>query len=94
MALHEQMKTWDHEQFDKFCAVSDRFAAYGYMIDSEPLEGQFDAWIDQLMTGWKDFEKRVEGIRRVWGFRGRSKALLAHLHKRIPEPVWGVEVRP
>lgn len=88
------MESWTDEQWRRFHPVCDALEKYGYWVASEPLEGQFDQWLDGLKKSLKAIELRAEVIRRDFGYRGYSKSVLSTLHTFFPEPSWSVEVHP
>ena len=70
---------------------------YGYTVESEPLPGMEAEYADELRKVLKRVEDAAEFYRGERGrnrhrYRGHSKALLAALHRNMPEPGWAVRV--
>lgn len=69
------------------------FGNYGYYLGSEPLAGALDIWVKAQFEGLAAIEKTLASNAKRFGFRGRSVNAMAALHRDLPEPAWGVEVR-
>ena len=73
--------------------LSYAFEAYGYFIDAQPLVGEEEAFIKHLEEGFSKVEALFNYNAQTYNFKGKSKRALDSLHRSLPEPVWGVNVR-
>jgi hypothetical protein len=66
---------------------------FGYAVDMEPIPGAEDDVIAALRRALSRVESVLAANAKRFGFRGTSKPALAALHRDLPQPGWGVEVR-
>ena len=88
------MADWTEEEFFSFSNIDDRLRDLGYVTASEPIVGMFAVWLSEITTAADMIANKAESLRRLHGYRGSSKALIAHLHRTTPEPAWSVEIDP
>jgi hypothetical protein len=75
------------EQYQSF------FAAHGYFVAADAIEGQECLWADTLAEAAKKVERVVALNAERHGFRGLSRNALAALHSDLPSPAWGIELK-
>lgn len=71
----------------------DFLRSFGYVVTMDPILGEEEAFLDALREAYTKINKVFQHNARTFGFRGKSKNALAALHRDLPTPVWGVEVR-
>lgn len=69
------------------------FEAHGYSVIAEAIEGQEELFANDLAQGFAKVETVLKNNAAQYGFRGLSKRALQALHKDLPNPAWGVEIR-
>lgn len=93
MSALEWMSALSDAQQDRFFTLVDHLRALGYVVLSEPLEGQADAWLDGLERNLGRIEDRLADVNKAFRTRGRSKAALYYLteNERF-DPGFGIHV--
>lgn len=69
------------------------FGNYGYVVSARPIPGDEEDFYQHLRVGLARLEANFESNTKELRTRGKSKRAIAALHRRMPEPIWGVEVR-
>jgi predicted deacylase len=68
------------------------FRSFGYALVAEQIEGEEELYVQTYRAVLSGLADSLSVINRQYRTRGKSKAALAILHTRRPEPAWGVEV--
>lgn len=79
--------------YDRINLATDELERFGYWVHAKPSEGHEMLFADHLEQAVKNVARMIEGLRKAHGYRHGSKPLLAHLHKCLPEPEWGIKVK-
>ena len=66
---------------------------FGYAVDMEPIPGAEDDFIAALRQALSRVESVLAANAKRFGFRGTSKRARAALHRDLPQPGWGIELR-
>lgn len=69
------------------------FEAYGYFVYAQPIEGKEEEFASHLTEGLAKVEEVFKFNAKYYGFKGKSKRAMESLHKSLPEPIWGVNIR-
>lgn len=68
------------DQEHKFWQAEAIHKRYGFEIESEPVVGQEQLWIEGLVKRAEEIEKAAETHRKIYGYKGNSKTLIKSLH--------------
>jgi len=62
------------------------YDTFGYVITGEAIEGMEDLFAVTLQAGFDKLISTFEFNAQTYGYRGRSKAAIAALHRTLPRP--------
>lgn len=65
---------------------------YGYRVTMQSMPGCEREFYEALRDCLARLDNDADFFRAHYRCRGRSKRLLAILHRNVPEPCWGVNV--
>jgi len=66
--------------------ITSNYYTFGYVITGEAIEGMEELFAATLQTGFDKLVATFEFNAKTYGYRGRSKAALAALHRALPYP--------
>lgn len=74
-------------------ALTGIIEAHGYIVVMEPVPGMEGAFREALRHALGTITAVMVFNEHRFDYRGRSKAALTALHRDLPEPGWGIEIR-
>jgi len=90
---HEPMYGMSVDQERRFFRYSDQLRSLGYCVESEPLEGQIDGWLDGIMDSIFRINLRLADCQKAYHVRGRSMAARYYLTSaEYFDPGFGIDL--
>ena len=89
---HESYLGFTSDQERRFWNLNDGIRRYGYYVAADPIDGMQERFLESLKEGFEQIEKCAEELQRLYGYRGVSKKLKAHLHQTLKEPCFNIKI--
>lgn len=83
----------NENQLKRFDDLDGTLGLYGYWVESYPIEGEEEKWLQGIKEALVYIENKIEMINEIYNSRGRSKKALNQLHMSLLyDKKWGIEI--